>query len=209
MELDNSTKEQVVSVLGNIAHNVEISLVKGEENMVEGNEVETLFNEIVKIIPKIKLSVYDVKSDFAKKNKIEHTPAFMVHNPGENSSFIYYGVPAMHEFSVFIEAIRVVGNKDSDLSSTIKDSLKSINKSLNLEIFVTPSCGFCPAVAIAGFRSAYENQNIHVNVIEGTHFRALVNEKGIRAVPRVFINEESAIEGSVSIEQFVDALKSA
>jgi alkyl hydroperoxide reductase subunit AhpF len=64
-------------------------------------------------------------------------------------------------------------------------------------------------VAIAGFRSAYENQNIHVNVIEGTHFRALVNEKGIRAVPRVFINEESAIEGSVSIEQFVDALKSA
>lgn len=206
MEINESVKQEITSVLGNIPNNIEISLVKGTENETECQEVEALFNSMATILPRLSVKIYDVNSDFAQKNGIQRTPAFMVHAPEETSSYVYYGVPASYEFSTLIEAIRTVGNRMTDLSDTLKDQVKSIKKELKMDIFVTPTCSFCPGVVISAFRCAYENQNIKVKIIEGTHFSDLVQEKGIRSVPRGFINGASAIQGSIGIEDFVKTL---
>ena len=51
----------------------------------------------------------------------------------------FYGIPSGYEFVSLMEAIKMSSTGDSGLSPAARDYLKSLDKDVHIQVFVTPT----------------------------------------------------------------------
>jgi alkyl hydroperoxide reductase subunit AhpF len=85
----------------------------------------------------------EAEAQLAKRYKVELSPSLVItsyegdQEPGYALRFA--GIPSGYEFGSFIQAILMVSKRDSGLKPEIRQALKSINKPIQLKVFVTPT----------------------------------------------------------------------
>ena len=100
-----------------------------------------------------------------------------------------FGIPSGYEFMSLMEAIEMVASGDSGLTPESKKQLGKITKPLELQVFVTPTCPYCPRAVVLAFRLAVQNANVRASMVEATEFPQLANRYQVGGVPHTVIGD--------------------
>lgn len=109
----------------------------------------------------------------------------------------FYGIPSGYEFMSLIEDILEVSRGETSLKPKTKEALAGIKAPVHFQVFVTPTCPYCPQVVRLAHQFAIENPNIRADMIEAIEFPHLAGKYGVYGVPRTVINETTHQEGAV------------
>jgi glutaredoxin-like protein len=167
-------------------------------------ETEQLLRELAETSEKIQLEVKNFVVDKleVQKYKIDKVPAILV----GNERIRYFGIPAGYEFAALIEDIVEVSRKSSFLSTSSQEKIRSLKVPINIKVFVTPTCPYCPRMVKYAHSAALLNENIYAEMIEATEFPELASQYSVYGVPKTIINEKIEIEGAVPEDFFVSEL---
>jgi len=160
--------------------------------------------ELASISPKIKVEIYDFVKDQmkVKEYRIDKIPAMAIVG-AKDYGVRFYGVPAGYEFTSLIGSITDVSRGESGLSQKTKDLLRTIDQSVHIQVFVTPTCPFCPAVVRLAHRLAIESDMIWADMIEANEFVPLTQKYGVMGIPKIVVNEKIEVGGAVSEDLLV------
>jgi len=121
----------------------------------------------------------------------------------------FYGMPGGTEFPSFIETITDVSRGEVLLTEDSAKALTKITSPVNVKVFVTPTCPYCPAMVRVAYQMAMVNPLIHAEGIEISEFPDLARAYGVEAVPLTVVNDKFAVPGMISEEQFVEIVAKA
>jgi glutaredoxin-like protein len=193
--LNEDVKRQVREVFGGLPHPVQILFFGSKENCDYCNDTHQLLEEIVALSPSLGLTVYDFDTDSATAElyRVDKTPAFVVAaKDGEtltDTGIQYAGIPSGHEFTTLIQDILLVSGRDSGLKEATREFLKGLQKPIHLQIFVTPTCPYCPRAVVLAHQMAMENPGmIRAEGVESMEFQEVANQFNVRGVPQTTIN---------------------
>jgi len=166
-----------------------------------------LLEETASLSEKIYLSIYDLvkDEDKAKAYGVQLVPAVIVEGKKDHG-IRFFGAPAGYEFSTLVEDIIAVGTGTLPISEASKEELAKLSKSAHIQVFVTPSCPYCPRTVHTAHMLALASDKITAAMVMAPEFPHLVNRYGVMAVPKVIINEKTSFEGAVPEEEFVNFL---
>lgn len=167
------------------------------------HETEQLMKELAQTSDKIKLEILNVITDKSKIGEdIERTPMIII----GDKRIKFSGIPAGYEFAVLVEDIIEVSRAEPLLSPASVEKIKKIDKPVDIKVFVTPTCPYCPRMVKYAHSAALINPNIKSEMIEATEFPELSNAYSVYGVPKTIINDTIEIEGAVPEEHFVEEL---
>ena len=171
-----------------------------------------IMEEISKLSDKISLEIYNFQLDKqkAEEYKIDKIPATVIFGL-KDYGIRYYGIPTGYEFTSLIEDIIDVSKGESGLSQETIDKLNQIQKDVHLQVFVTPTCPYCPNAVRLAHKFAIANYRITADMVEAIEFPHLSVKYNVRGVPKTIINEEHSVEGAVPenilLEKILEAVK--
>lgn len=157
-----------------------------------------LMEELSSISDKVDVEVLDFVGDKEKADyyKVDKIPATVVEGE-EDYGIRFYGIPGGYEFASLIHAIKMVSSESSALSTEAKEQLKTLSKPVHIQVFVTPTCPYCPTAVQMAHEMAMESPLITSDMVEATEFPYLNHKYNVAAVPKVVINETIDFEGAV------------
>lgn len=193
--LNEQITKQIKEAFDGIEHPVQVLLFSAKENCEYCSETQQLLEEVTALSNKVDLSVYDVNEhqDLASRFNVTNAPGIIIAARDEtdvkNLGIQFSGIPSGHEFSTLINDILMVSRRDSGLDAKTREFLKNLDKPLHLQVFVTPTCPYCPRAVLLAHQMAMENpQMIIAEGVEATEFPELANRFNVRGVPQTVIN---------------------
>ncbi len=173
-------------------------------------ETRILLEEVADLSEKITLQVYNllVDKEKAQEYNIDKIPATVV-MADKDVGIRFYGIPSGYEFASLLEGMELVSTGKSPLSQSTIDKVKSLDKDVHIQVFVTPTCPYCPGAVITGHALALANPNIKADMVEATEFPHLANKYGVMGVPRIVINEDTFFEGALPEAAYIDKVYEA
>jgi len=170
-------------------------------------QTRELAEEVATLSDKIKAEVYDFVKDNekAKEYRVDKVPAIAIVG-NKDYGIRIYGIPYGYEFSPFIEAIINVSKGTTDLSEETKQKLKSIDKPVHIQVFVTLTCPYCPLVSSLAHKFAIENDLIGADIVEIAEFPHLAQKYSVMGVPKVVINEQIEFLSVLPEESFLQQI---
>lgn len=171
-------------------------------------ETEHLLKEVVPLSDLLSLSVknFITDQDDVQKYRIDKIPAIVLLEGETDKGLRIYGIPSGYEFITFLETLIHLGTRDSGLAQESRTALKNVRVPIHIQVFVTPTCPYCPRAAVTGFQLAQESEFIACDVVEISEFPHLAQRYGVMGVPKVVINEKYGFEGALPERLFVEQI---
>lgn len=193
--LDDSVKKQVQEVFKDLLHPVKIILFTSEKEQCEYcQDTARLLSEITQLSEILSFQQFDLDEEgqLAARYKVNKTPGFVLlgHTGDKTTDYgiRYYGVPAGHEFTSLINDILIISKRDSGLAKETREELAKLSKPVTLQVFVTPTCPYCPRAVVLAHQIAFESTNVEAEMIEAMEFNDLANQFNVSGVPHTIIN---------------------
>ncbi len=180
------------------------------------DDTRQLMEEIAEISDKISLEIYDLQEDaeMAKLHNVDKAPGIVV--AAKNGEEIvdygirYAGIPSGHEFTSIINDILTVSKRDSGLSDATREYLRSLDKPVLLQVFVTPTCPYCPRAVVLAHQMAMESDLVQAEMVESMEFPELAERYSVSGVPHTVINDgKGNVVGAVPESQLLAELQRA
>jgi glutaredoxin-like protein len=208
--LSEKDQQYVRNLFENMTDDVKLIMFTQELECQYCRETRQILEEVAELSDKISLTVYNFQTDKDKAEKyhIDKIPATVIEGK-RDYGIRYYGIPSGYEFSSLLEDIVDVSIAESGFSAEAKEMLAKIDKPLHLQVFVTPTCPYCPKAVRMAHKAAIENENITADMVEATEFPHLSMRYNVRGVPRTVIGEDFPIEGAVPEMAFVEKVMEA
>ena len=167
-------------------------------------DTQKLLEELTALSPKVHLDIKSFYSDTqeVKDAGIERIPATLISRNGE-SNLKFYGIPMGYEFATIVEDLITVSRGVSPLSLETRKKLKRIKDPVHIQVFVTPTCGYCPQLARMAHAMAMDNPNVTADVIEVQEFPNLARKYMVSGVPKTVINNKVQFVGAVPEATFI------
>jgi len=193
--LDDKIKEQVKEFFSELDKPVRILFFGSKEQHCDYcEETSGLLHEIADLNNLIEIEEYDfeIHREFVNLYGIDKVPMTVIAGMKEGDIFDYgirlSGIPAGHEFTTLINDIVMVSKQDSGLSSSVREQLSKIEHPVNLQVFVTPTCPYCPQAVILAHQMAMESKYVTGEMVEAMEFSELSNQYNVSGVPHTIIN---------------------
>src|SRR5579875_549425 len=152
---------------------------------------------------KLRLAVVDVTREPVE---VEAVPSLTVARVGDEPRITFQGLPAGYEFATLIDAIERVSGKGEELSAGTMERLASLDREVEVMVFVTPTCPYCPAAASMANRMALASPKVRSLVVEANEYPELADRYQVQGVPRTVVNRSGAFVGALPEAAFVDAV---
>ncbi len=188
----------------NLKDEVRILVFTQETECPLCKQARELAEEVGAFSNKIKVEVHDfVKdSDKAKKYQIDKVPAIAVLGK-KDYGIRFYGLAYGYEFKPFTESIINVSKGATNLSEETKKKLAAIEKPVQIQVFVSLTCPYCPLVTSLAHQFALESDLVRADMVDVGEFPHLGQKYNIMGVPKTVINEKTEFVGAVPEELFV------
>jgi glutaredoxin-like protein len=212
MFIDDNLKSELQKHFSVLTKKVKIVFFTQELECQFCRETRTLLTELSGVTDKIELETknFVVDKTDAEKFGIDKIPATVILDEnGKDFGIRFYGIPSGYEFTSLLEAIILVGTGEINMSPGVIEKVKAIDKPVHLQVFVTPTCPYCPRAVITAHKFAYLNDNIKAEMVEATEFPHLSNKYNVRGVPRTVINENDYVEGAAPEDMVYDKIISS
>ena len=173
-------------------------------------ETKQLLTELTDLSDKLELEVLNFMEDKdrAEAYGIDKIPATVIEGD-KDYGIRFYGIPTGYEFVTILEDILQISSRKSNLPDHLKKELTKVVTPVHIQVFVTPTCPYCPKAAMTAHQLALENENIRSDVVEVTEFPQLGQKYGVMGVPKVVINEDHSFEGALPENMFVEHVLNA
>jgi glutaredoxin-like protein len=207
VEMDDATREQVRELFSALTNEVKAHLFLEEKDCLYCNDVKDMVDQLAELTDKITVVEHKGSLDASKAKEwgVEYHPAIVLH--GEKEYKVkFYGIPAGHEFGALVGSIIDVSNGTTPLPPDVIEDIVSIDKPINIKVFVTPQCPYCPDMTRLAHQAAILNPLIDSMMIESLEFQELTAKYGVFGVPKTIINETTTIDGLSPVEMFVEKL---
>ncbi len=173
-------------------------------------QVEQMVKELEELHPHIHVNIrnFQLDKDAVARYNVEGVPAIIILDSNKNDTGIrFYGIPSGYEFESLIGAILDTGNSSAHLFEPhLLDEIKKIESPIKIEVFVTPTCPYCPGMVRLAHKLALTNENIQGVMVEAIEFPEKSQRFGVRGVPLTVVQEDMRIEGLVPEEHFLTEL---
>ena len=148
--LDATLKTQLQGYLQNLRAPIKlIATLDGSDKSVELRE---LLAEIASLSDKD--SVDESGTD-------QRAPSFVIAKQGETRGVRFAAIPLGHEFTSLVLALLWTGGHPPKVEAGVIEQIKSLDASLNFEVYMSLSCHNCPDVVQAAALMAIYNPNQH------------------------------------------------
>jgi glutaredoxin-like protein len=212
--MDEATRQELRERLAGLAERVELRLYRtanpGWLNLAPGVGCETcdvteqILRELVDAAPaRITLKVIDVS--VAGEASIE-VPAVTVSAPGEEPRITFQGLPSGYEFATLLDAVERVSARAAGLAPGLIEELAGLDQEVEVMVFVTPTCPYCPGAASMANRMALASSKVRSLVVEANEFAELSQRFEVQGVPRTVVNRAGAFVGALPEKRFVESV---
>lgn len=209
--LNDEIREQVEEMLQDLSHDVRLIVFTKSEECEYCDVIQDLTREVAETSDKISVEVYDLteNADMAKEYEIDKAPAIAIIGD-KDYGMRFFGVPANYEFSTLLHGIQAAGmGMAGQLDEDTKAFLETLKEPVHYQVFVTPTCPYCPAAAVMAFDMAVQSDMVRSEVVEASEFQDLASQYNVMGVPLNVINETQRVEGRAPAHMIVDAIKEA
>ncbi len=146
-----------------------------------------------------------IDKDRAEQHGIDRVPAIVVSAPGRNR-IRFYGAPFGNELRSLVDAIRMTGTGETGLSEQSRAQLKTLATPVDVKVFFTPTCVYCPRMITLANEMAVDSPLVSATAIDATEFPDLVRRYNVNGVPKTVINDSIEILGAAPEEELVTAI---
>jgi len=173
-------------------------------------ETRQLLEEVKGLSDKIDLETIDflARKDRVAEYGIDKIPATVIVG-GADFGVRFFGIPSGYEYTSLVEAIIDVSRGQTELAPKTKESLRTLDRDVRIQVFVTPTCPYCTVAVRLGHQMAVESPRVRCDMIEATEFPHLAQRYGVYGVPRTVFNETITIDGAVPEDVFLDGVLKA
>ncbi|MCM3519193.1 alkyl hydroperoxide reductase subunit F [Staphylococcus xylosus] len=192
--LNDQLKSQLQQLLQLMEGDVVLKASLGADD--KSNELKELLDEVSAASSHITIEETDLK----------RTPSFSVNRPGEETGITFAGLPMGHEFNSLVLALLQVSGRAPKEEQAVIDQIKSLDKPLHFETYISLTCQKCPDVVQALNLMSLLNPNITHSMIDGAIFRE--ESEDIMAVPAVFLDGEEFGNGRMTVQDILANLGS-
>jgi alkyl hydroperoxide reductase subunit F len=195
--LDPNIAEQLKGHLTKITHPV--VLATSLDDGAKSAELAELLDEIAAMSD---LVTVERRDDDARR------PSFAIERAGTDVGVRFAGIPMGHEFTSLVLALLQVGGHPSTANPDTIEQIRNLSGEYRFETYFSLTCQNCPDVVQGLNLMSIINPNIHHVAIDGALFQDEVDERGVMAVPSVFLDGEMWGSGRMTLEELVAKLDS-
>ncbi|MDA8164981.1 MAG: FAD-dependent oxidoreductase [Desulfobacteraceae bacterium] len=161
---------------------------------------------IRELTPKVTLREYDLGHELARKWEIKHAPTLLF-DP-DHFKIRWLGAPLGEEGRTFVEAVIMLGYRETHLSEAARQELARIAEPRQVLMFVSPTCPYCPQQAVNALKAAIERPGlISLEIIDVQVSPEIADLYNAHSVPQVIANGKLIAAGAQSEELFVASLR--
>ena len=153
----------------------------------------------------LRLELVDVTQDVPPEDVID-VPYLTLGRAGEDHRIRFLGLPAGFEFAMVVEAIERISSGAADLAPESIAALGALEEEVEVLVFTTPTCRYCPAAVSLANRLALASPHVTAVTVSANEFPRLSTAFGVQGVPRTVVNRRGAFVGAVPEPSFVDAV---
>ena len=203
MSLLNEQDAQAIRahLAASLRRSVQLALFVSDQNCAYCEPTRELLETLSTLHMDLSVTVYDLERDAERAVAlgIDKAPGIVVLGGAEGNDYgiRFYGIPSGYEFASLLEAIRLVGSDEVELQAATRQFLAELATPLHLQVFVTPSCPYCPRAVTLAHRLAYASPHITADAVEVTEFPDLGDRYHVMGVPRTVIDEVVHVEGAL------------
>jgi len=182
-------------------------VVPGRSECELCEETRDLLEDVASLSDQITLTVHDLRteSDLARETGVSRVPTLVLRGAARGV-LRYLGIPAGLEFGTLLEDLSAVSRGTTTLTQGSRTKLASLTKPVHVQVFVTPTCPYCPKVASLAHQAAVENGHVTADVVEISEFPDLAAQYHVRGVPKIVMNDTVELVGAQPEAEFVDAM---
>ncbi len=193
--LDPALSQQLASHLQLVQRPVE--LVASLDDSPKSDELLELLEEVAGLSEHLSVVRRD---DDARR------PSFAITRAGTDVSVRFAGLPLGHELTSFVLALLQVGGHPPNVPEEVAERVQALEGEFHFETFLSLSCQNCPDVVQALNAMSVLNPRLTHVAIDGALFQDEVEERGVMAVPTVFLDGEPFDQGRMTLEQILARL---
>jgi glutaredoxin-like protein len=208
--MDQQTADEVKKRLEALAGEVKIVFFK--ENIIcqTCGPAEDLYKEVAALSAKVKLEVFNRVTDTEKAAAygVALTPAAVIE--GANGARVrFYGIPAGYEFVSLLEALKNSAVTAQELAPETLAALADLKSPVNIKVFVTPTCPYCPSAVVMAHRFALASPQVTAEMVEATEFPELSDKYEVSGVPKIVVNDTVHLVGAQPEPEMLKAVLGA
>ena len=210
MYLDDKIRSELKTQLSVLTKKVKMVFFTQELECQYCRETKQILTELTEISDKLSLEIKNFVNDKedAEKFGVDKIPAtVLLDEDGTDYGIKFYGIPSGYEFASLLEDIKMLGIGKTGLSPDVEAEIKKIDSDIHMQVFVTPTCPYCPQAVVTAHKFSYLNNKFKGDMVEATEFPHLSQKYNVRGVPRTVINETGFIEGAAPEQAFLDKVK--
>ncbi len=213
--MDDETKGKVKEALLEMEEPVHILIFTSKDNCPMCDDTVKIAKEVSELADKLTFEELNLESskDIAERFKVDKTPAMvLLKGKDRNGSYMgirFFGIPSGYEFTSLLDSILTISHGNVGLSDEAKEYLRNLDKDVHMQVFVTPTCPYCPRSVVLAHHMALMSDRITADMIEAQEFPELSQKYQVMGVPRTVINEVHHQEGAAPENMILDLIRKA
>jgi glutaredoxin-like protein len=210
--MDDKTREDVRQMLAEMTSAVKVVLFTQKFECQMCAETRQIAEEVAELNDLIMVDIHDFEEDkdLADSLNIDKIPAIAILGADDQDYGIrFFGIPSGYEFMSFLEALKLVSRGEAGLSDETMSYLDALEGNLHLQVFVTPTCPYCPGAVILAHQLAFASGKVRGDMVEAQEFPHLSMKYQVMGVPRTVINEDTYLEGAAPEAMLLGKLQEA
>ncbi len=207
---NDDVRTQITEILAQTKNPIQLVLFTKEGVCPTCQETQQLLEEVCETNEKLTLSVKSIETDKALADTygVTMTPSFVIlDSKGVYKGVKFNGIPAGHEINSLISALLEMSGLTIHYQEQVLNRINSIEKPINIKVFVTLSCPHCAGAVQNAHRLAMLNPNIEAEMIEAQTFQELSTKHNVSGVPKIVINDQHELVGNQPIEAFLEKIE--
>lgn len=193
-----------------LQHTVTLLLFTRRDGSEACAQARTILDELPPLSERILLEELDIDADTdrAAAFGIDRVPAIVLvtgesGEPHRDTRIRFFGAPAGHEFIAVLRAILLAGGGPSMLSAANRRRIMAVDRPMDIRVFTTPTCAYCPRAVVLAHEMAFLNPHITACAVEATAFPDLAARYRVTGVPKTVVDDRIEILGALPEDEFV------
>lgn len=199
-------RRKLVELFGKIDHEVPLLLFTEPITNTLYNEVlRAVIRSIREVSSQVTLREFGGGHELAVKYGVSHFPTLLF-DP-EHFSIRWLGAPVGEEGRAFVEAVTMLGYRQTKISAPSLKVLEKITTPRAVKLFISPTCPFCPQQVVNALKAAIAKPDlISLEIIDIQANPKLAEQYNAFSVPVCFADEVLIAKGAQPEELFMASL---
>ena len=190
-KIDQEEKNKIKELFSkHLQEEVNLLFFSQDEDCQYCADTEEILTEVTDLDERVNFEKNLLGSKKAEEFGVDRAPAIIfLNNEGRDSGVHFYGIPSGYEFTSLIEDILDMSDHERiDLSEDIRKEVMAIDSDVLLQVFITPTCPYCPRAVRVAHQMAMLNPKVRGEMVEAMEFEELSASYDVSGVPKTVIN---------------------